>query len=178
MLIVLNVLLVILAVDFFSGLLHWAEDSYGQPHWPITGKYITQPNQLHHKSPSEFTKNSWFESANVLLVIGGAVVGLAAVAGVLSWPLLLFAAIGVNANEIHKWTHVGRRHKARLVTALQSLGLLQTGKHHGRHHAGNKDSHYCLITNFMNPVLDRLKFWRGLEWVIEKTLGVNKRAEA
>ena len=173
----MNVLLLILAVDFFSGVLHWLEDSYGQPDWPITGKWITQPNMLHHKSPAAFTKNTWLESAGVLLILGGAVVGCAWLTGLLTWQLLLFVAIGVNANEIHKWTHVGRRHKSTLVTALQSAGILQTGKHHGGHHAGAEDSHYCVITNIVNPVLDRLRFWRGLEWVIKWTLGVTKRAE-
>ncbi len=38
----LDIILVILAVDFGSGLLHWLEDSYGHPHWPITGEWITE----------------------------------------------------------------------------------------------------------------------------------------
>jgi hypothetical protein len=35
-----DIILVILIVDFGSGLAHWLEDSYGQPHWPITGEWI------------------------------------------------------------------------------------------------------------------------------------------
>jgi hypothetical protein len=54
----LDILFVILAVEFGSGLLHWLEDSYGQLDWPITGKWITEPNILHHRAPSAFTANS------------------------------------------------------------------------------------------------------------------------
>ena len=99
----LDIILVILAVDFGSGMLHWLEDSYGQPHWPITGKWITAPNILHHQAPSAFTENSWLLSAAVLLVIGAVIIGVAWLVGMLTWQFLLFVAIGVNANEIHKW---------------------------------------------------------------------------
>ena len=36
--IILDILVVILAVDFGPGLLHWLEDSYGRPDWPVTGR--------------------------------------------------------------------------------------------------------------------------------------------
>lgn len=177
MLIVMQVLLVILAVDFGSGLLHWMEDSYGQPDWPITGELITKPNLLHHKSPAAFTTKTWLQSADVLLVMAAAAVGLAGLIGAMTWQFLMFVAIGVNANQIHKWNHIGRKRRGTVVVTLQKLGVLQTGKHHGKHHTGAKDSHYCLITNIVNPVLDRLRFWRGLEWGVKRFLGVSKRAE-
>ena len=175
--IILDILVVILAVDFGSGLLHWLEDSYGRPDWPVTGRWVTKPNILHHKSPNAFTGNSWLRSAAVLLVLGAAVIGTAWLIGMLTWQLLLFVAIGVNANEIHKWNHQPRKNRGVLVSMLQDAGLLQSAKHHRRHHAGSKDSHYCVLTNVVNPVLDGVHFWRGLEWTIEHLLGVYKRPE-
>ncbi len=171
----LDIILVILAVDFGSGLLHWLEDSYGQPHWPITGKWITAPNILHHHAPNAFTKNSWLHSAAVLLVIGAVITGVAWLVGMLTWQFLLFVAIGVNANEIHKWNHLPRKRRGKLVVALQDARLLQSAKHHGKHHVGSKDTHYCVVTNLLNPVFDTIQFWYGLEWVIERLLGVPKR---
>ncbi len=35
-----DIILVILVVALGSGLLLWLEDSYGYPHWPITGEWI------------------------------------------------------------------------------------------------------------------------------------------
>ncbi len=174
----LDIILVILAVDFASGLLHWLEDSYGHPHWPITGKWITAPNILHHQAPSAFTENSWLRSADVLLVIGAVIIGVAWLSGMLTWQVLLFVAIGVNANEIHKWNHLPRKKRGKLVVALQDARLLQTAKHHGKHHVGSKDTHYCVVTNVLNPVLEAVRLWRRLERAIEFLFGVSKRPDA
>ena len=171
----LDIILVILAVDFGSGLLHWLEDSYGQPHWPITGKWITAPNILHHQAPSAFTENSWLRSAAVLLVIGAVITGVAWSIGMLTWQFLLFVAIGANANEIHKWNHLPRKKRGKMVLALQNARLLQSAKHHGKHHVGSKDTNYCVVTNILNPVLDGVQFWHWLEWTVERLLGVSKR---
>jgi hypothetical protein len=170
-----EIVIIILAVDFGSGLLHWLEDSYGNPDWPITGKWITQPNILHHQNPVAFTFNSWLHSALVLLITGAVIIAFAWMIDQLTWQLLLFVAIGVNANEIHKWNHLPRMKRGMLIGVFQDAGLVQTAKHHARHHRGSKDTHYCVITNALNPVLDAIQFWRGLEWIIKHTFGVSKR---
>jgi hypothetical protein len=175
--ILFDILLVVLAVDFGSGLLHWLEDSYGHPKYPITGKWITQPNDLHHIDPAAFTTNSWSHSAAVLLIIGVMVVSTAWAIGILSWQLLLFVAIGANANEIHKWNHLPRKKRPMIVVWLQAARILQSPKHHARHHKGTKDSHYCVITNAINPILDSVKFWRGLEYLALKLFSIKKRPE-
>ena len=172
----LDVILVVLAVDFGSGLLHWLEDSNGNPHWPVTGKWITAPNILHHDASGAFTENSWLRSAAVLLVIGAVVIAGAWLIGALTWQVLLLVAIGVNANEIHKWNHLPRKGRSKLVIALQEVRLLQTAKHHGKHHVGSKDTHYCVVTNLLNPVLDAVQFWHGLEWIVERSLVVSRRS--
>jgi ubiquitin-conjugating enzyme E2 variant len=40
---------------------------------------------------------------------------------------------------------------------------------------GSKDTHYCVLTNVVNPMLDGVRFWHWLEWAIEHLLGVSKR---
>lgn len=104
--IILEIFVVVLVVDFVSGVMHWLEDSYGNPEWPITGALITAPNILHHHCQSVFTKHSWLKSADVLIFMGAVIIGAAWVGGMLTWQVLLFVAIGVNANEIHKWNHL------------------------------------------------------------------------
>ncbi len=176
--IILDVFIVVLAVDFGSGVLHWLEDSYGNPEWPLTGALITAPNILHHHHPTAFTKHSWLKSAEVILFLGIVVLGAAWVSGMLTWQVLLFVAIGVNANEIHKWNHLPKSKRSKLVVALQEFRLLQTPQHHGRHHAASKDTNYCVITNMVNPVLEAVRFWRRLERAIEFLFGVPKRPDA
>ena len=111
----------------------------------------------------------------MLLVMGAVIVGAAWLIGMLTWQFLLFVAIGVNANEIHKWNHLPRKKRAKLVVALQDAGLLQSTKHHSKHHLGSKDTHYCVLTNVLNPLLDGVRFWHWLEWAILHFLGVSKR---
>jgi len=175
---ILDIVIVVLVVDFFSGVLHWLEDSYGKPDWPITGALITAPNILHHHRPAAFTKHSWLKSADVLIFLVAVIIVAAWASGMLTWQVLLFVAIGVNANEIHKWNHLPERKRSKLVVALQKLRLLQTPQHHGRHHAASKDTHYCVITNMVNPVLEAVRFWRSLERAIGFLFDVFKRPDA
>ena len=83
---------------------------------------------------------------------------------------MVFALLSINANQIHKWTHRNLRENPRLVTWLQRAYVLQTPRHHGRHHHGEKNSHYCVVTNFLNPVLEEVSFWRRLERAVERLL--------
>lgn len=177
MAVAVDIILVILLVDFVSGLLHWLEDSYGRPEWPLTGWLVTIPNIIHHHRPTYFTKHSWLRSAQVLIVLGSAILVSAWLLDLLSWQVLLFVAIGMNANEIHKWNHLPRSRRNSFVVLLQELRLLQTPEHHARHHGGTKDSHYCVITNVLNPVLERLGFWRLLEGAITRFFQASKRPD-
>jgi ubiquitin-conjugating enzyme E2 variant len=97
--------------------------------------------------------------------------------GLLSWQLGLFVALSVNANEIHKWSHRTRKENGRLISALQDWHILQTPRHHGLHHADPKNTYYCPIFNFVNPVLERIAFWSRLEAVIERLTGVTHRPD-
>ena len=63
----------------------------------------------------------------------------------------------------------------RLVTWMQKLKLIQT--QHARHHSGAKDSHYCSITNFLNPLLEELEFWKGLERINEKLFALRRKPD-
>ncbi|MDX2312918.1 MAG: fatty acid desaturase CarF family protein [Gammaproteobacteria bacterium] len=172
---VLDTVLVVLMVDFVSGVLHWLEDGYGKRDWPITGALITAPNILHHHRPAAFIKHSWLKSADVLICLGAVIMIIAWAGGMLTWQVLLFVAIGVNANEVHKWNHLPKSKRSEFVVVLQKLRLLQTSEHHAKHHALSKDTNYCVITNVMNPVLDAVQFWRKLEWTIQCFFGVSKR---
>ncbi|MCH7753865.1 hypothetical protein IH970_01900 [candidate division KSB1 bacterium] len=34
---------------------------------------------------------------------------------------------------------------------LQKLTIVQTPSHHNQHHSKGKDTHYCVLTDFLNP---------------------------
>lgn len=173
--IVAQVLLVWLATDFLSGFFHWLEDAYGSPFWPVVGRHVTKPNILHHYVPRAFVTNSWYLSSRLLLLVCTLIAATTWALGVFNWMVALALVIGVNANQVHKWSHRTRHENGPFVGLLQRLRLIQSPSHHHRHHIAGKDSHYCVLTDFLNPVLDGIGFWRGLEWVIFRLTGVRRR---
>lgn len=172
-----DVIVVCLVTDVVSGVFHRWQDAYGDPFWPVVGTHVTRPNILHHYAPRALLAKSWFVSSRALLAIGLALAAAAWMTGTPSWQVALGLTLGVNMNQVHKWSHGGRRENPMAVRALQHIGLLQSPAHHRRHHAGARNSHYCIFTNAVNPVLDRLRVWPGLEWLIARGFGIRRRGD-
>jgi len=176
--ILLQTVATIFLVDFVSGFFHWLEDAYGNPDWPITGKLVTRPNILHHHDPRHFTKHTWFQSSWDLLCLGALIVLVAWISGLLTWQVWLFAILGVNANQIHKWAHRTPAENGAVISFLQRMRLVQSCRHHAGHHHDPKTSRYCVLTNFLNPLLDGIGFWTGLEKLIWALFRVQRRPDA
>ena len=102
----------------------------------------------------------------------------AALVGRLTWEVMLVVAIGINANEVHKWAHRSRRENGRVIGFLQDAGLIQSQRHHARHHRAGKDTHYCVLTNYLNPLLESVGLWAFLERAILALFGVARRHDA
>lgn len=168
---------IVLLADFLAGIIHWFEDAYCDAETPVLGPLLIRPNIVHHHYPRFFTRLSWWQSSWELVLVGAGVVGLAAWCGVLSWQVWLFVAISVNANQIHKWSHQTRKENGPVVSFFQDIRVLQTPRHHALHHTDPKNTFYCPVTNLVNPVLERTRFWPRLEAVIETTLGVRRRED-
>jgi hypothetical protein len=170
----------VLLADFVSGMVHWLEDAYVRfkPQRKLALlNTIALENDLHHRRPREFLKRSWWSSSWDLVLLGAIVLAAAHALGCLNGPVVVFVLLAVNANQFHKWTHRNPRENPLLVTLLQRAHLLQTPRHHGRHHSGEKNTHYCVVTNFLNPLLEEVSFWQRLERVLSKTIGLRRRAE-
>jgi len=172
--IVIKVVVTWLAVDWISGFVHWFEDSYGRPSMPFIGERITKPNLRHHFRPRAFVTNSWYSSSELLLFSCVAALVVAWLIGQLTPMVVLAAVLGANANQVHKWSHRTRTENSTLIVAAQRLKLIQSPGHHQQHHVDGRDSHYCVLTNALNPILDSCRFWRGLEMVLG-AVGVKKR---
>jgi plasmanylethanolamine desaturase len=167
----------VLVADAVSGFVHWAEDAYARKDTPIIGRLIGQANIEHHIKPRAFVARSYLASSWDLILVSILVVAGAWYVDRLSWPVIVFAIAAANANQIHKWAHSAPHENGRLVTLLQRAKVLQTQRHHGRHHSGNKDSYYCSITNLLNPVLERIKLWRGLEKFNAMVFGLQRKQD-
>lgn len=163
-----KVLLIILSADFISGLVHWWEDAYGNPNWKIVGKNIVQPNIEHHRYPRKFLQNSFWDRVKISMITGliiCVVLGFLKLFTIEIGITLFYAAL---ANQVHAMAHRTDKENGKWVVWLQKIGLLQSRKMHGYHHKSPYNFNYCILTNYLNPILNVFKFWDALELTLAK----------
>lgn len=175
--VVLQVVLIIMLADFAAGVVHWIEDAYVREDTPIIGSFIGKANVIHHHLPRYMTRNNWWQSSWDLLCLSALMVIAAWALGVLTWQVWLFAAVSTNANQVHKWSHQTRKENGRVISFLQDVHVLQTPHHHAIHHTNPKNVRYCPITNLVNPLLDGVCFWDGIERILSHTIKLNRRLD-
>ena len=170
MIIILNVFLSILFAELVSGIFHWWEDRYGNPDWPIIGKFIIEPNIRHHQYPTEFCKGSYLYRNSSTLI------PTLAAAAIFYWqPVICLGFILMSqSNEIHSWSHQKCSYPIRM---LQKIGIVQSPQQHYIHHKRPYDRYYCVMTNYFNPILSYLKFWQILEAIVYIFTGIKPRKE-
>lgn len=156
--------------DFISGIIHWLEDRYGNPDWPIIGHTIRE-NQKHHHTPRSFLGGTLWTRNREVWAIGAGFLALFWAVGWLNLFTISAVVFGMFANEVHASAHRSPKENGRAITALQKTGLIQSHKHHAAHHRKGKDSHYCVLTNHVNPALERVQFFQTLERVIKWLTG-------
>ena len=174
--VVLQLVAGLFLADFVSGLVHWAEDTFGTESTPLVGRWIVTPNVLHHRDPTAFVRKGWLASSWDLVAAAALFLVLARALGMLGPAAILFAIAGANANQIHKWCHAPSTAPL-LVRALWRAHIMQTPRQHAAHHRGEKNEAYCVVTPFLNPALDRIRFWRLLERCIVPLTGAPRRED-
>lgn len=165
------------AADLLVGAVHWWEDAYASPEWPVIGPLVAEPNLLHHRDPRAMTRQSWWRNVDLTVILGAAVLGVAALLHHLTWPLALVVTLAAFTNLVHRFAHQTAEENGRLITWLQTHGVLQSRAQHAVHHRWPRESHYCALTGWVNPIVERVGLWRGLEWVIARTTGIQRRRE-
>jgi plasmanylethanolamine desaturase len=160
-----------LATDFFSGLVHWAGDTWGSIRSPVIGAWFIRPFREHHDDPRAMTLHDFIET-NGSSAIAGLPLLIAALFAPDDWAFvrsfLLFLALGgVMANQCHKWAHAMNSSRPRLVVFAQRAGLILRPELHRRHHARPHDSYYCTASGWMNGVLEAAGFFRACERTVK-----------
>lgn len=151
-------------LDFVTGIVHFWMDRYGKEDMPIVGKAVMEINRWHHEDPRKIvTRSYWY-----LCKSGWAGVALMwtvvfFITGTISWQWLFFGFLGANANIVHQWSHKRPDEKPGIVTFLQNIKVLQRPRDHAEHHTRPETKAYCSYTPWLNPMLDGIKFWTGME---------------
>lgn len=153
--------------DFLSGIFHWIQDRLIPEDMPFFGAYLAAHARLHHVKPLAFTEGSFLYRNGATYVL----------AGIISAPLVLvfgpsvfLASLtigGAVSTQIHLWSH--RPSEApTIIQLLQETGLVQSAKQHSRHHRPPMTSHYCLLTDILNPILEQVNFWTAIERLMSR----------
>lgn len=178
-LVVAGVFAALLAADFFSGVVHWAADNWGDPKWPILGPGFIQPFRNHHVDPKDISRHDFIElngnncivSLPVFFLSGYASDVMEPETGLFTSVFALGVALWVFCtNQFHAWAHADS--PPRIARLLQRTHLILTPKHHDIHHVAPHDSHYCITNGWMNAPLHWLKLFPMIEWVITRVSGV------
>lgn len=161
-----------LLADFLSGVFHWWEDRYGNPDWPILGKYIVQPNIRHHSEQMAFLEGDYWKR-NWTTIVPAAILAALAYATGQHFVALALAFLS-QSNEVHSWAHQKR---GRFIRGLQLTGLLHSPEQHAEHHKRPFDVRYCVMTDWLNPALEAVSFWATAEDIVRLVIGVRPRLE-
>jgi ubiquitin-conjugating enzyme E2 variant len=151
-----------LLADLIGGFLHWVEDRVLTEDMPLLGAAIVRPNRRHHREPLAFTAGSFLDRNLSTFIAAGAV---SLVWAMLLGPSLIWAAAtlgGAIQSIVHGLAHQPKAAVGPL-RVLQETGLIQSPKHHARHHRPPSDGRYCILTDWLNPSLDAIGFWTSLE---------------
>lgn len=151
----------LVAADFLSGVFHWLEDTYcsdGLP-VPFIGS-ICDDNIQHHITPGRMRFGSFLTRNGATMFLSAAAAFGVWLAGIATTPVILTLVLLSFANEVHSWNH-GRG--GRFVRLAREMGLFQSAKQHNRHHRPPFDCHYCVMTSWVNPILERIDLWRNVE---------------
>jgi ubiquitin-conjugating enzyme E2 variant len=170
------------AADLVTGAVHWACDTWGDERTRFVGAGLIRSFREHHVDPRAMLAHDWIEVNAEPATAACVAFALLALPDVSHWLdgrafLAAFAwslvALGALANQIHQWAHDPAPPRA--IALLQRAGLLLTPARHDRHHRPPHAGDYCIAGGWLNPALDAIGFWRGLERAITRFSGAAPR---
>jgi ubiquitin-conjugating enzyme E2 variant len=157
--------------DLVSGLVHWAADTYFSEDTPIIGPSLVKPFRLHHLYPRDICTHDLVTTVGNVCIL--AVPILAVCISLLwlwensSWLAFVILCVAlmslatVLTNQFHKWAH--QEAPSRFVRMLQWTRLVLRPDHHQVHHTKPFNMHYCITNGWLNPILNKINFFRRLE---------------
>ena len=170
--------LVMVLADFFSGLVHWFFDTFLKEDSAL-GRMFVAPFREHHRDPMALTRHGFLElngnSCLVMLPLLGWAEWRGPGGSIFAAATLLFLALGILAtNQIHAWAHAPDTPP--LIRWLQRRRLVLAPLVHELHHRAGHDGSYCVTMGWLNPLLDKVRFFRACERLVA-ALGLPRAAD-
>ena len=160
-----------LGADLLSGLAHWLADRVLSESTPVLGTHFVKPFREHHEDPESITRHDFVEvNGNTCILVAPllalATLGVAqaepgaarSTAGAFAFFLAVWLCL---TNQFHRWSHTAERPV--WLLALERTKLVLARDHHARHHKAPFDTHFCITTGKLNPLIDGLGVFARLE---------------
>jgi len=170
--------------DFACGMIHWAGDTWGHTRIPVIGRMLVRNFREHHVDPAAITRHTMVQVLGEQALFAAPLIGLLplydpadddAYGAALLVGMYTVLVAAMASNLFHRWAHMAR--PPLIARLMQCAGLIISFRQHARHHCPPYTVSYCIAIGWLNPVLDRIRFWRGLEWLIWKTTGAIPRED-
>jgi plasmanylethanolamine desaturase len=166
--------------DFVSGVVHWSFDTWGTVDTPVLGRNFIRPFREHHLDTQSITRHDFIETngnsavAATPIVAGASLIPVETALGLFAAVLLLVMSLGLFAtNQFHKWAHA--EDPGRIISLLQRWHVILPSEHHHVHHAAPYETHYCITTGWMNPVLETTRFFARAERIVTAVTDIEPR---
>lgn len=174
-----------LLADFIGGIVHWFEDLYldGDSRFQFINR-VSRDNDLHHSDPTALTRISFWENIDTTIQI---TIPLSVFFFIIGAPTFIWLAFFflTFANIVHRYAHVAPWVTPFPIRCLQRTGIFISQDHHKEHHYGEdwgllkkQDTtiRWCPMTNWVNPILDYINFFKYLG-VLFWLVGINNTKE-
>jgi plasmanylethanolamine desaturase len=170
--------------DFITGLVHWAADTYGEEGTPVIGRSLVKPFRIHHVRPQEICEHGVVETIGNTCILAAPLLimfvvfmtsgGPSAASAFAVFAAVVTVGVTVATNQFHKWAH--QPSPSRPVRLLQRARIVLTPEHHRTHHATPFEASYAITNGWLNPLLNRTRFFRRLESAL-RALGIKPSRE-
>ncbi|MEZ5501680.1 MAG: fatty acid desaturase CarF family protein [Halioglobus sp.] len=158
---------VLLAIDFLSGFVHWFFDTQVEPSSTFLG-HIAVDFLDHHVRPGRTVEVGFFASAwRPALMVSLPMITLSLLVPLPAWlaaVLFWMGFLSMLVPQTHKEAH--RAAPLAAISLLQKTRLIINPAAHADHHHDNRAS-FCVFTGWLNPLLNRTRFWRGMEHLFD-----------
>ena len=155
------------AADWVSGLAHWFCDTFFEEDTAVIGPALIQPFREHHRDPLAMTRHGFLElngnnclglvlPLTVAVWLGPPVPASAWATFLTLFVTFFFLAVAVT-NRLHGWAHAATAPP--IVRWLHARGIILSPDRHAHHHQAPYAQAYCVTHGWMNPPLDRSRFY-------------------
>lgn len=158
--VIFKVFFIYLMADFATGIFHFYADQFGQ----INGKFMSKSVNLlllHHVEPGKILTQTYWELTRGVYKFATIIFPVSLFFG-FSWEFLLFLIISAQANIVHRWSHYNYESTPFLAKLLFRINMIQGRTHHAIHHRDGFNSYYCVMSPFLNPILEKTNFWNRI----------------